>query len=164
MARCSCNTKCSCLFEVNNTSSLSLVLAGSGTSLAPYELSGTVTFPPTPAQIDVAPFSRTDVLTVGTGVARWRFPFAATILGVTAAVNTAPVGASIILDVNRNGTTIFTTQANRPTIAAGATATAAEAVPDVTAISAGDYLTIDRDQVGSSTPGSDLMVFVRYSH
>jgi hypothetical protein len=66
------------------------------------------------------------------------------------------------VDVNKNGTTIFTTQANRPTVVAAANATAADAVPDVTAIASGDYLTVDRDQVGSATPGSDLTVFVRY--
>ena len=41
------------------------------------------------------------------------------ILKVTLSVGTAPAGAAIIADVNKAGTTIFTTQANRPQIAAG---------------------------------------------
>lgn len=110
----------------------------------------------------MATFSRSGALTQSAGVGRHRFPYAATILGVTAAVNTAPTGASLILDVNKNGTTIFTTQGNRPTIAASGNATTSEPAPDVTAIAAGDYLTVDVDQVGSTVAGSDLTVFIRY--
>jgi len=40
-----------------------------------------------------------------------------TIRAVRASVNTAPTGAAIRVDVNKNGTTIFTTQGNRPNIA-----------------------------------------------
>jgi hypothetical protein len=110
-------------------------------------------------------FAQTGVLSVFTGAIRYRFPFAATILGITSAVNTAPTGASLICDVNKNGTTVFTTQGNRPTIAASGTAShtgTSEAVPDVTAIAAGDYLTVDIDQVGSTVAGSNLSVFIRY--
>lgn len=110
----------------------------------------------------LATFSATGSLTAGPGRNRYLFPFAATILGVTAAIGTAPVGQSIILDVHKNGTTVFTTQGNRPTIAAAANATATEAVPDVTAIAAGDYITVDRDQVGTTEAGQNLTVFVRY--
>jgi len=109
----------------------------------------------------LATFSGAGVLTVGAGTSRFRFPFAATIVGVSAAVGTAPTGASLIIDVNKNGTTIFTTQANRPTIVSGANH-AVEATPDVTAVAAGDWLTVDRDQVGSSVAGADLSVFIRY--
>jgi hypothetical protein len=111
---------------------------------------------------DIAQFSRSGTLSVVTGQGRFRFPFAATILGATAAVGTAPTGASLIADVSKNGTTIFTTQANRPTIAAGANATTTEPAPDVTTIAAGDYLTVDIDQVGSTVAGADLTVFIRY--
>ena len=111
---------------------------------------------------ELAQFGRGGTLIVTGGAGRFRFPYAATILGVTAAVGTAPTGSSILLDLNKNGTTAFTTQGNRPAIADGANATASEAVPDVTTIAAGDYLTVDIDQIGSSTPGADLTVFVRY--
>jgi len=111
---------------------------------------------------NVAVFSGAGPLTAGAGVGRWRFPYAATIMGVTAAVGTAPTGAAILLDVHKNGTTVFTTQGNRPTIAVSAFATTTEAVPDVTAVDSGDYLTVDRDQVGSTVAGADLTVFIRY--
>lgn len=111
---------------------------------------------------DIAYFSRAGALTVSSGAGRFRFPFPVTILGVTAAIATAPTGASVVLDVNKNGTTIFTTQGNRPTIVAGANATASEQTPDVTSLVTGDYLTVDVDGIGSGTAGADLTVFVRY--
>lgn len=82
-----------------------------------------------------------------------------TIVSVRASVGTAPVGQSILIDVNKNGATIFSTQGNRPTIAAG-TNTDVSGTPNVTALSSGDYLTVDIDQVGGSTAGSDLVVSV----
>lgn len=124
--------------------------------------SGVITVISTYAAEDLAVFNRDGTLTVTTGVKRFRFPFAATLINASAAVNTASSGASIIADVNKNGTTVFTTQGNRPTIAAGANATAADAVPDVTAIAAGDYLTVDVDQIGSGTAGAELSVVIRY--
>jgi len=81
-----------------------------------------------------------------------------TITGVRASVGTAPAGAAIIIDVNKNGTTIFTTQANRPTIAAAANTSGNVTNADVTTIAAGEYLTIDIDQIGSTTAGADLTV------
>ena len=91
-------------------------------------------------------------------------PFPATVLGVTAAVNTAPVGSAIVVDVNRNGTSLFAVQANRPQIAAGANATVGSAAPAVVSLATGDYLTVDVDQVGSGVAGADLTVLVRIAH
>lgn len=84
---------------------------------------------------------------------------AGTIVDVRAYADTAPVGATLIIDVNKNGVTVFTTQANRPTVADGAKASTTTP-PDVTAVAAGDRLTVDVDQVGSGTPGSDLYVAI----
>jgi len=77
---------------------------------------------------------------------------------IRATAGTAPAGSAVIVDVNLNGVTIFTTQANRPTIAAGTNTDTA--TPDVTTWTAGSYLTVDVDQVGSTTAGSDLVVQV----
>lgn len=96
-----------------------------------------------------------DPLVVGTGIVQFIAERACTIVGVRAAVavGKAPTGASIIFDVNKNGTTIFTTQANRPTITATNTKSSSLAVPNVTALAAGDTLTVDVDQVGSTLAG-----------
>lgn len=105
-------------------------------------------------------FTKNGVLFVDTGTLRLPIDATYTIVGVRLMVGTAPVGSSIILDVNKNGTTIFTTQANRPTIAAGANAGGPGTTPNVTSLAAGDYITVDIDQVGSTTAGSDLTVSI----
>lgn len=86
-------------------------------------------------------------------------PCALTVLAVRSVVAVAPTGADLILDVNLNGTTIFTTQANRPTIAASATSDTSDA-PDVTAVALGDVISLDVDQIGSTDPGEDLSVTI----
>jgi hypothetical protein len=80
-----------------------------------------------------------------------------TIASVRASVGTAPTGASIIVDVNKNGTTIFGTQSARPTIAASGF-TNKTTGHTVTTIADGDYFTVDVDQVGSSVAGANLTV------
>jgi len=99
---------------------------------------------------------------VGTG--RWynRTGTTLTVYGVWAAAGVVPTGANIIADVNVNGTTIFTTQGNRPTITAG-TNGGALATPDVTSVADGAYITVDIDQVGSGAVGSGVTVGVVYS-
>ena len=82
-----------------------------------------------------------------------------TITNVKAAVDTAPTGADLIIDIHKNGTTIFTTQSNRPTIAATETSEDSPA-PDVTSISAGDKITLEIDQIGSTVAGENLSVVV----
>ena len=96
-------------------------------------------------------------MTVGTNKMIFMVPFDMTIIGVQAKVLTAPTGASLIIDINKNGTTLYTTQANRPTIAAGETEVVA-ALPDVVSLSEDDIISIDIDQVGSTVAGANLVV------
>lgn len=112
----------------------------------------------------VAVFAKEGTLAVATGKNRFRIPESSGITkirGVSVAVGTAPTGQSIKIDVNKGTTTIFTTQANRPDVAIGVTSAAEVTNMDVTAIAAGDYLTVDVDQVGSTEAGRDLTVIVR---
>lgn len=83
-----------------------------------------------------------------------------TIIGVRASVGTAPTGASIIVDVLKNGTTIFTGGTDRPTIAISGTTDTG--TPAVTSWANGDYLTVNIAQVGSTIAGADLTVQVWY--
>jgi hypothetical protein len=126
------------------------------------EIGGGSTGPKGEIGQSIVPYNRAGTLAVTTGQTRFRLPFDATIVGVSAAVGTAPTGSSIIIDVNKNGTTIFTTQGNRPAIAVSSHEAAEVTNMDITSLSTGDYITIDIDQIGSGTPGSDLSVFVRY--
>ena len=100
-------------------------------------------------------------LATGTGVDPRRINEDVFIIDAAAVVDTAPTDASLIVDVHLNGTTIFTTQGNRPTIVTTATDSGL-AIPDVTAATGGDVLTVDIDQIGSTVAGADLAVNVRY--
>ena len=72
-------------------------------------------------------------------------------------VETAPVGASLIVDINEAGTTIFSTN---PEIDAAATREDDNhAISDAT-IAAGAEVTLDIDQIGSSTAGASLTVIL----
>lgn len=108
----------------------------------------------------LAPYSKTGALTVSSSALRLPIEQTCTIVGVYVTVGTAPTGASLIIDVNKNGTTIFSTQANRPTITAGTNIGGPGATPNTTALAAGDYISVDIDQIGSSVAGSDLVVSV----
>lgn len=99
------------------------------------------------------------VLTADTKLCSIIAPFAMTVIEVRVAVDVAPTGANLIADVNKNGTTMYTTQGNRPTIIATETsATATD--PDVTSIALGDIISVDLDQVGSTIAGENLMVTI----
>jgi hypothetical protein len=110
----------------------------------------------------VLPYSYLGNLSVAVGTFRLYNDTGATwtITGVRASVGTAPAGTSIIIDISKNGTTIFTTQANRPTIAAAANTSGNVTNMDVTTVAVGEYLTVDIDQTGSTTTGADLTVQV----
>ena len=116
-----------------------------------------------PVELKLKPvlvFAVIGTLTVGTDQAPTILvPYSMTIVKAKVVVKTAPTGSSIIVDVNKNGTTIFTTQANRPEIAIDGT-TDDSGTPDVTALAENDKVTIDIDQIGSGTAGADLTVEV----
>lgn len=106
-------------------------------------------------------FSHAGDLTVKTGTHRLYNDTdqSLSIAMVRASVSVPSTGAGIVVDVHKNGTTIFTNQANRPTIpAAQYTITA---VPAVTEWAPGEFLTVDVDQVGSTVAGTDLTVTLK---
>lgn len=89
----------------------------------------------------------------------WVAPCSGRIVEVHARVATAPTGATLLVDVNKNGTTIYGTQANRPTVAiSGFTATVGE--NSVIEVAEDDIITIDVDQVGSTVAGANLAVSI----
>jgi hypothetical protein len=104
-------------------------------------------------------FTVPSTLNVGVGKARFYAPQSLTVSNVRVSVGTAPTGSSVIVDVLKNGSTIFTTSGNRPTILAG-TFLDSSSVPDVAqaTLVTNDYLVISIVQVGSSVAGSDLTV------
>ncbi len=102
--------------------------------------------------------SRSGVLVAAVGSFRLPMSYDAKIISIRASVNVAPTGASIIIDVNKNTTSIFPTT-TKPTIAVS-TFMRQIAIPDTYEVAADDYLIVDIDQVGSTIAGSDLTVRV----
>lgn len=110
-------------------------------------------------QVETYVFNVPGNVATQTGRSRIYLEAGFTVETIRAAVGTAPAGAALVVDVNKNGTTLFTAQGNRPQITPGNnTATGS---PEVIDLAAGDYLTVDVDQVGSGTTGADLTVTVR---
>ena len=84
-----------------------------------------------------------------------------TITKVYAAVKTAPTGASLIIDINKGGTSIWSgDQGNRVAITAGNYSGTSTSFT-TTALAEEDQLTLDIDQVGSTISGSDLTVLLK---
>jgi hypothetical protein len=92
-------------------------------------------------------------LVVGTNVlgASMPVPWACTIVKARAHVDTAPTGASVVFDINKNGTTIGTTKL---TITAGNNFATPVTTFDVTTLGIEDLLTCDVDQIGSIIAGA----------
>jgi hypothetical protein len=93
---------------------------------------------------------------------RYVAPQALTIVKCWLIVRTANTGAAILIDIHKNGTTIWGTQGQRATIADGATAGNTTTF-GTTALAAGDYLDLDIDQVGSTVAGVALTVVLECS-
>ncbi len=83
-----------------------------------------------------------------------------TLLGVYLDIDTAPLGADLIVNVKKNGQTL-TTPENRPHIAAGSLAGNTAAL-SLTSWADGETITVDVDQVGSAAAGSDLTITMVY--
>ena len=116
-------------------------------------------------QISTVTLKSASTLTTGTAKDSWVAPRDFEIIGdVYAHVGTAPTGATLIADLNIAGTTVFTTQSGRPTIAISGTDDTA--TPEVVAGTAGQTITLDIDQIGSSVAGANMVVtfVVKYTN
>jgi len=94
-------------------------------------------------------------LTVDTTVEHFHMPYAFVLLEVQASVETAPVGASVLVDVLENGYSVLASA--ELAVAAGAKFGFTDAVP-YTILEKGSEITFDVTQVGSTTPGQWLKV------
>ncbi len=110
-------------------------------------------------KIDCYTFMHQGTITTGSGTSRKYVQYAGEIVAVRISVGTAPTGSSIIVDVNTQGTTIAS---SKPTITASSFTGAITTFNGSQVMSAGQYISVDIDQRGSSTPGSDLVVDIYY--
>jgi hypothetical protein len=99
-------------------------------------------------------FEWSDEAAMTTGIkAKFIVPFFCRIKDVIIDMATAGSGAGdTIFDVHLNGTTIYTTQANRPQLDTADTGMAAEAnEPEITALRPGDVLELECDAIPATT-------------
>lgn len=112
----------------------------------------------------IACSDETTALTTGTSKASFSFPYAVTVLGVYATVNTAPTGSTLNVDINEAGVSILSTVITIDVSeftggSSGYQGTAATAaVISDSSIAAFAQITIDIDQVGSTIAGKGLKV------
>lgn len=98
-------------------------------------------------------------LTTGTAKITFRMPFAATLLSVRANVKTAPAGVNpLVVDINESGTSVLSTKLSIDTTEKTSTTAATAAVISDSSLADDAEITIDIDQVGSSTAGTGLKV------
>lgn len=111
-----------------------------------------------PVDFCVAASDESTDLTTGTAKVTFRAPWAFTLTDVRASVNTAPVGSTLTVDVNEAGVSVFSTiisiDASEETSVTAATA----AVISDSSIADDAEMTIDIDQIGSTTAGKGLKV------
>jgi hypothetical protein len=81
-----------------------------------------------------------------------------TLESVHVRAKTVPTTQALIVDIHKNGTTLFTTQANRPQVSVG-NHTGSSSSLDVTTWADGEYLEVEIDQVD----GADIVVLVVFS-
>lgn len=106
----------------------------------------------------IACSDETTALTTGTAKVTFRMPFAATLLAVRANVKTAPTGATLVVDINEEGTSVLSTKLSIDATEKTSTTAATAAVISDSNLADDAEMTIDIDQVGSTVAGVGLKV------
>lgn len=104
--------------------------------------------------------SGTGEISIGEGVEEIEMPFAGEFTSVGAFVIVSPTGSGIVVDIEKNGTSILSTLI---TIDAGDTTSrdaTNQPVISTASFAEGDIISFNIDQVGASTPGEGLKVFL----
>jgi hypothetical protein len=106
----------------------------------------------------LAEFSFVGVTTVGDKPFRWYPPYPCKISGAAAMVGSAAAGSSCIVNVKKNGASIFATAGDYPTITAGQHL-GVGGVPATQDLLVTDFLAVEVVQAGGT---SDLVIQVRF--
>jgi hypothetical protein len=109
--------------------------------------------------LGIAVSDETTDLTTGTAKATFRMPYAMTLSEVRATVTTAPVGSTLVVDLNE-GTTILSTKLSIDASEKTSETAATPAVISDSALADDAEITIDIDQVGASTAGTGLKIWL----
>lgn len=129
---------------------------GTGLSISGTTLNRTAI----PIEIGLACSDETTALTIGPAKVTFRMPCAMTLTAVRATLTTAPVGSTLIVDINEGGTSILSTKLSIDASEKTSTTAATAAVISDSALADDAEITIDIDQVGSTTAGAGLKVWL----
>ena len=113
-----------------------------------------------PVEIIIACSDETTALTAGTNKATFRLPYAMTLTGVRANVTTAPTGSTLVVDINKAGTSVLSTKLSIDAAELTSTTAATTAVISDSALADDAKITIDIDQIGSTIAGAGLKVIL----
>jgi len=100
-------------------------------------------------------------LTIGTAKLTFRMPHGMTLTGVRANVKTAPTGANLIIDIQQNGTTIFSTLLSIDAGSKTSVGATTPAVISTATLTDDSEMTIQITQVGSTVAGSGLKILLQ---
>ena len=106
----------------------------------------------------IACSDETTALTTGAAKATFRMPFAMTLSEIRASVTTAPTDATLIVDVNESGASVFSTTLSIDATEFTSITAASSAVISDSALGDDAQITIDIDQIGSTVAGAGLKV------
>lgn len=102
-------------------------------------------------------YNYSGTLEVATGVKRLYLQQDFTLTSVHAYIDTAPVGASVDIQINKNGTSLQTIS-----VADGSTSGTSTGLTH--SITANDYITVDITQVGTDTAGENLSLVLTFEY
>lgn len=97
------------------------------------------------------------------GVAYQVMPRDAVISSVYLFCQQTGTSGTTIVDIHKNGTTIFTTQSNRPSLAYNDTDGVTSGTPDVTVVKAGDVLRLDIDSAAAGAARMAVVIATGYT-
>jgi hypothetical protein len=121
----------------------------------------TVSPPDTQAPgVQTITFSEPGALTPGSGTQKFVAARGGEVLSVQLAVGQAATGGDVICDVNVAGLSLFADPGDRPTVPATLEIGDQVAPTQNAVFTAGDWFTVDVDQVGSTDPGEGLTVMI----
>lgn len=89
-------------------------------------------------------------------------PVGCTLVKVRASVNTAPAGSTLIFDINEGGTSVLSTKLSIDVSEKTSKTAASQAVISDSSIADDAEMTIDIDQIGSSTAGVGAKIILYY--
>jgi hypothetical protein len=101
------------------------------------------------------------IAVVSQGLMPLYMPRPGTLAYVLFGAGIAPQGQSLLFDVNKNGTSLWDNDIDKPSIAPGMNVSL-KVVPDHLDFLAGDYFTVDIDQIGTTSAGGMITFSIWY--